>query len=274
MDNHSQPATLSSFGELTVVLAESINKSARDSLIEREGRYFVQCSDAEVEVTLQELDQQSKAIESAREYWRLWEEKYGHNNWAAKDTPADAAMHLALYRFFDRARTYYQEQFAMGESMDIAYRVCDFNILETKRQLANPYADKTVLAPFLTGWELLKEWLDFLSSGPSLSSQPFAPLLLNYTLAELTALLGELGLFDTATGRPTPAASPGAWVGVIHGLLEEPRPRLKGSKAAIWQAFSGAFGAVGSERTVQNGLGTRGSTAEQFKDRTLALLKE
>ncbi len=106
------------------------------------------------------------------------------------------------------------------------------------------------------------------------ASAPFTPLLLNYTLAELTALLEKLGLFDTATGRPTPAASPGAWVGVIHGLLEEPRPRLKGSKAAIWRAFSSTFGAVGSERAVQNGLGTRGSTAEQFKDRTLALLKE
>lgn len=110
---------------------------------------------------------------------------------------------------------------------------------------------------------------------PPPAVEAFAPLLLNYTLTDLTALLTELGLLATDTGQATPAATSGAWVGVIHGLLEARRPRLKsGSKAAIWRAFSSAFGAVGSERAVQNGLGTRGSTAEQFRDRTLALLKE
>lgn len=109
---------------------------------------------------------------------------------------------------------------------------------------------------------------------PSPTAGAFAPLLLNYALADLTALIAELGLLTMDTGQATPAATSGAWVGVIHGLLEARRPRLKGSKAAIWRAFSSTFGAVGSERAVQNGLGTRGSTAEQFRDRTLALLKE
>lgn len=108
---------------------------------------------------------------------------------------------------------------------------------------------------------------------PPPTTGAFTPLLLNYTLTDLTALLAELGLLATDTGQATPAATSGAWVGVIHGLLEARRPRLKGSKAAIWRAFSGTFGAVGSERAVQNGLGTRGSTAEQFRDRALALLE-
>ena len=103
---------------------------------------------------------------------------------------------------------------------------------------------------------------------------PFTKLLLNYTLPELTALLSELGLLDKLTGKATPAASPGAWVGIIHALLDAKRPRLKGgsNKAAIWRAFRDAFSAVGSDRSVQNGLGTRGSEAEQFRDRALALL--
>lgn len=102
---------------------------------------------------------------------------------------------------------------------------------------------------------------------------PIAPLLLNYTMAELTALLAELGLVDTQTGREASTASPGAWVGVIHALLDEKRPRLKsGSKAAIQRAFSKEFNAQVEERTVQLGLGKRGSVGEQIKDRALRIL--
>lgn len=100
----------------------------------------------------------------------------------------------------------------------------------------------------------------------------FALLLLNYSLAELEAMLVELGLLDPTTSRATQAATPGAWIGVIYALLEAERPRLSGSKAAIWRAFSGTFGAAVSERALQNGLGTQGSTAEQFRDRALKLL--
>lgn len=108
----------------------------------------------------------------------------------------------------------------------------------------------------------------------ALLSGPFDSLLLNYTLPELTALLIGLGLLSATTERATPAASPGAWVGVIHALLDEKRPRLKGSKAKIQNAFRVTFQAVVGERSVQNGLGKRGSDAEQFKDRALALLNK
>ncbi|QJX46624.1 hypothetical protein HMJ29_06600 [Hymenobacter taeanensis] len=105
---------------------------------------------------------------------------------------------------------------------------------------------------------------------PALTSN-FAPHLLNYTLPELTALLTALGLVDTRK-QATPAATPGAWVGVIYALIDEKRPRLKGSKAAIGRAFSATFGAVVSERAIQTGLGTRESEADQFKNRALVLL--
>ncbi len=101
--------------------------------------------------------------------------------------------------------------------------------------------------------------------------QAFAPLLLKYTLPQLRELLQELGLVAT-DGRAVAAASPGAWVGVIHALLDVQPPRLRGSKAAIQRAFSGVFGADVSERAVQAGLGTNGSEAEQFRDRALAFM--
>ena len=99
----------------------------------------------------------------------------------------------------------------------------------------------------------------------------FVSLLLNYTVPQLRELLEELGLV-TSNGRAAPAASPGAWVGVIHALLEAQPPRLRGSKAAIRRAFCEALGANVSERAVQAGLGTNGSEAEQFRDRALAVL--
>ena len=104
-------------------------------------------------------------------------------------------------------------------------------------------------------------------------SEALTQLLLNYSLAELRTLLTDLGLLDKGTGQASPAASPGAWVGIIHALIDEQRPRLRGSKAAIWRAFSRTFGAVVSERSVQYGLGTNQSEAEQFRDRALSLLK-
>ncbi|MBF9221382.1 hypothetical protein [Hymenobacter ruricola] len=102
-------------------------------------------------------------------------------------------------------------------------------------------------------------------------SHSFTPLLLNYTLPQLRELLQELGLVAN-DGRAVPAASPGAWVGVIHALLEAQPPRVRGSKAAIRRAFCEVWGANVSERAVQAGLGTNGSEAEQFRDRALASL--
>jgi len=107
---------------------------------------------------------------------------------------------------------------------------------------------------------------------PNPAAELFAPLLLNYTLAELTALLRELELLDPTTGRPTPAASPGTWVGVIYALLEADCPRLKYRKAAAQRAFVNVFGAVVSESAIHTGLGKRGSESELFRNRALALL--
>ncbi|GAB3231259.1 hypothetical protein GCM10027346_17560 [Hymenobacter seoulensis] len=101
---------------------------------------------------------------------------------------------------------------------------------------------------------------------------PFDALLFNYSLANLTALLKELGLLNPDTEKATPAARPGAWVGVIYALLDAESPRLRGSMAAIRRAFISTFGAVVSERAVQNGLGKRESEAEQVKRNALSIL--
>ncbi|MCB2380495.1 hypothetical protein LGH70_23075 [Hymenobacter sp. BT635] len=106
---------------------------------------------------------------------------------------------------------------------------------------------------------------------PLVSYHLFEPLLLNYTVDQLRGLLQKLGLV-AIDGRAMPAATPGAWVGVIHGLLDAKPPRLRNNKAAIQRAFREHFGAVVGERAVQAGVGKRGSEAEQFRDRTLDLL--
>ena len=97
---------------------------------------------------------------------------------------------------------------------------------------------------------------------------PFSSLLLNYTVDELTSLLQKLGLVD-AMGHATAAASPGTWVGVVHALRDSSPPLMKGSLAESRRAFCKQFGAVVSERAIQEGVGKRRSAAEQFKDRAL-----
>jgi hypothetical protein len=141
-------------------------------------------------------------------------------------------------------------------------------------------------------WPLIKFWLDSIRgktpeptwySAVGTDARPapadeqpaghFAPLLLNYSISQLRGLLRELGLL-TYAGQAAPAASPGAWVGIIYGLLDAKPARLRGSKAAIRRAFCETFGARVSERAVQVGLGTNGSEAERFHDSALALLRE
>ena len=104
-------------------------------------------------------------------------------------------------------------------------------------------------------------------------AEPFAPLLLNYSLSELAALLTELGLVDKATGRATPAASPGAWVGVFHGLIEAEPPRMVDNKAAAHREFTEVFGAKVSESLLYKGLGKTGSQAEKTRFRVIEALK-
>jgi hypothetical protein len=111
-----------------------------------------------------------------------------------------------------------------------------------------------------------------IQSQPLNTATAFASLLLNYTLDDLIELVVNLELYDRATGRATPKASPGAWVGVIYALLDERRPRLKPNKAKARRAFCETFGAVVSESAVHTGLGKAGCEAELFKNKALALL--
>lgn len=104
-----------------------------------------------------------------------------------------------------------------------------------------------------------------------IEDNPFSSLLLNYTVEQLTSLLQTLGLVDPI-GHATGAASPGTWVGVVHALRGASPPRMKGSLAENQRAFREMFGAIVSERAVQDGIGKRGSVAEDFRDRALSLL--
>jgi hypothetical protein len=156
-------------------------------------------------------------------------------------------------------------------------------------RLAHYLADGKDFAP--TCWQLVRLWLNSIRGkapqptwynevGTDATLAPaehpaglFAPLLLNYTINQLHALLRELGLI-TSANQAAPAASPGAWVGVIHGLLSATPPRLRNNKAAIQRAFCEQFGAIVGERAVQVGPSKRGSESERFRDSTLALLRE
>lgn len=117
--------------------------------------------------------------------------------------------------------------------------------------------------------------VDLLPTAPTSTTPPneaFASLLLNYTAAQLREALQELGLVDPS-GRAVSAATPGDWVGVIHGLIEAEPPRARNSKAALGRAFCETFGADLKERTAQGGLGKNGSQAEKVRDRVLAILR-
>lgn len=111
-----------------------------------------------------------------------------------------------------------------------------------------------------------------LQSAAESKASPFGKLLLGYSLAELTTLLLDLKLIDQDE-RATTSASPSAWVGVIYALLDKKRPRIRGSKAAIQRAFCEIFGAVVSERSVQDGITKSGSEAEDFRARALSYLR-
>ena len=189
----------------------------------------------------------------------------------------------------------FQEHFNAGEGMEPCYSMCDIAISSLKKILALPGADTDLTNFHIAAWEDVRAFLSLFPAqrlqltapaivaggshmaAPDTSQQiplpaaPFAPLLLNYTESELTGLLTKLGLVGV-DGQATPAASPGAWVGVFYALLEAEPSRITDNKAGASRAFRAVFGAEVSGRAIQNGLGKQKSEAERMKDRALKLL--
>lgn len=120
-------------------------------------------------------------------------------------------------------------------------------------------------------WHFYKNRPQKQCAPPVAAASPWEPLLLNYSLSQLTELIARMGLIDT-TGQATAIATPGAWIGIIWALIDAKPARMKDKKAAAQRAVCTTFGATVSERAVQNGLGTRGSEAEYFYDSALEIL--
>lgn len=147
---------------------------------------------------------------------------------------------------------------------------------EPKPETPDSFRPQPPKPPDLTADQILTSELFSLPDTKGLSylaAERLAPLLLNYTEEALAALLIELGLLDAGTKQAAPAASPGAWVGIIHALLEAEPPRARDNKAALGRALREVFGADLKERTSQAGLGKNGSEAEKVRDRALTILR-
>jgi hypothetical protein len=152
-------------------------------------------------------------------------------------------------------------------------------------RLAHYIADGKGFAP--NCWEVVTFWLKTTrrvqltptwhhiaaTDAAPIPTSLFDSLLIGYTLQQLIQLLTKLGLL-TQDGQAAPAATPGAWVGVIHALLDAEPPRVRDNKAGIGRALREVFGADIKERTAQSGLGKNGSEAEKVRDRALAILRQ
>ncbi|MBC6992274.1 hypothetical protein [Hymenobacter sp. BT491] len=95
----------------------------------------------------------------------------------------------------------------------------------------------------------------------------FSPL----TPSKFIELLTSLGLLNEA-GQASLSATPGAWAGVIYALRKKGYFKINAAAAA--KALREAFGAKIKDRTMQHGLGTNGSEAESFYNKTLETIKE
>lgn len=235
------------------------------------------------------------SLQGTNDYLNDWLRTYGGNKWKVGQVPKDADAYLRISLSFKGLKSKLQEKFANGGGLDGFDKVFDINIADCKLKLANPYlANRPVITYLLACWEDLRQFVALFpaappavavgqgtggvataattppSRRPAAPADPFAPLLLNYTVGELTALLTALGLL-APNGQATPAASSGAWVGVFYALQET--RRIIDNKAGAGRAFCKVFGANVSGRALQNGLGRRGGEAEQVKDSALKHLK-
>lgn len=264
-------------------------------IIERDGRYFLQDEfGEEKERTLEQLRQGEQQLRALQEHLQESAEMYRHMHVKVGAMPKDADTYIRLKLHFRNFQKLIEESFREEKELDSFFKLFELSIANLKLDLANPHSNKELISFQIRGYKGLKTFVklfpkkqpappatvtaapqsDPLKSGTAAADAtgPFAPLLLNYTVSELTQLLITMGIVDAA-GKANSAASPGAWVGIIYGLSEVKPARLRGSKAAVRRAFMEAFGAVVSESSVHSGLGTRGSEAEKLRDQTLTYLE-
>ena len=109
------------------------------------------------------------------------------------------------------------------------------------------------------------------TSSPAVADR-WAGLLINYTLADLNALLVFAGLLETAD--PPAVANgtkPGQWVAVAAALYK--RNRTRADKAALYRAFSDTYGQdVGSLSTFSREYNEANEAAKLCYDRALSRL--
>jgi hypothetical protein len=199
-------------------MPDVIESSLKDlsNIVEREGRYFIQCLDGEIETTLAEIEQRQKTAQELRRFSEAWQRLYGHKKWKGNKIPVDAEYYLNIQLTIDSIREIIQEKYNAGDDLKGYYKICDIVILDTEQQLSNPYADVKKLNAWLAGWQSVRKFLDLFPKREAkvrdspLSSDATQPI--------------------SSKVEPKPAKRPLRQVALLH--LYEKRPAIKRDQRA------------------------------------------
>lgn len=134
--------------------------------VERDGKFYVQCTDGEVEISPEQMEQSIMAKQVLETLANSWKEMYGHQNWSVGDVPKDAETYLTFAVFFQNCKRaiemlYSEEEDKVKFKNDFSM-VFQMKISEYERDLIVPYSDKPLIQYKIAGFKDMLRFLELL----------------------------------------------------------------------------------------------------------------
>lgn len=218
-----------------------------NNIIERDGRYFVQCLDGELERTPEQLRAAFEANEVTKGYLDNWLILHDGNAWGIAQVPKDADTIVKLRMFFELVDKHFFDDLQKGKGIESAVRMCNDSISRLKADKANPYCRKNLINFQIEGWKDIKSRLQQRvavpqQAGPvSAADTPEQPLS-GHPWARIEALAERIGLRKNGAFLPASKWVPAATAGLIDALCEAEILPASGELKRLYADFSAYYG--------------------------------
>lgn len=254
-------------------------------IIERDGRYFVQCEDGELERTPEQLRLFTERLETNsnlfKERLTAWENKFKNSCLATGKTPKNSWDYLYIDDHMQAMKQLCQQEFNEGNSLENCSKMCDMAISKLKMERAAPNTDKDLIKYYLAGWKDIRLFISLFpvpsATRAAAAVSEWSALLCQpekFGLTELLAAFEDVGLLSD-DGKPTEwgLRCKGAWAGALDALTAPPFALLTVNALAVGRCLA-RWGVKVSPNTLRNNTGVEADNTRKAMKRTLAKLTE
>jgi hypothetical protein len=218
-------------------------------VIEREGRYFLQFEDGELERTPEQIRQfmeRSEAISNVlKEHLTAWENKFKKNPLATGQIPKNSWSYVSIDDHMQAIKQVCQQQFNEGKSLEACSQICEMAISTLKKERDAPHTDKDLVKYYIAGWKDVRRFIAFFPATPKPEDGITA-----YPWAEIDALAEQIGLRKSGGFTPASNKIKAAVAGFIDALRDANTVPAMDTLPQLYAAFSVHYGReVGADRS-------------------------